>query len=101
MAEAGAFGPDFQAPVAELAFWKLSGRHLQGEDKPLFADDPDRLRDTIDNAAASLPALIAKFADPGTPFLAKPHPARSTYKDTYQGISRSGEWGGQGDDDGA
>jgi ATP-dependent helicase/nuclease subunit B len=101
MAESGAFGPEFQAPVAELAFWKLSGRHLQGEDKPLFADDPDRLRETIDNAAASLPALIAKFADPATPFLAKPHPARGTYKDVYQGISRSGEWGGQGDDDGA
>jgi ATP-dependent helicase/nuclease subunit B len=101
MAETGAFGPEFQAPVTELAFWKLSGRHEKGEDKPLFAGDPEKLRATIDNAAARLPSLIAKFANPATPYLARPHPARSTYKDVYQGISRSFEWGGQGDDDGA
>jgi hypothetical protein len=43
--------------------------------------------------------MIAKFANPATPYLAKPHPGRRTYKDVYAGISRRGEWGGQGDDD--
>jgi ATP-dependent helicase/nuclease subunit B len=99
MAEAGAFGRDFFAPVTELAFWKLSGRHLKGEDKELFKDKPDNLRAAIDDAAKNLPAMIAKFANPATPYLAKPHPGRRTYKDVYAGISRRGEWGGQGDDD--
>jgi ATP-dependent helicase/nuclease subunit B len=98
MAEAGAFGPQFHAQVTELAFWKLSGRHLKGEDKELFKDKPDELRAAIDDASKNLPALVAKFADPATPYLAKPHPGRSTYKDIYAGISRSGEWGGDGDE---
>jgi ATP-dependent helicase/nuclease subunit B len=101
MAEAGAFGPAFQTPVTELAFWKLSGRHVKGEDKPLFAAKPEELRAAIDAAAASLPVLVEKFADPATPYLAKPHPSRGTYRDTYAGMSRAGEWGGQGDDNGA
>jgi ATP-dependent helicase/nuclease subunit B len=99
MAEGGAFGPDFAHPVTELAFWKLSGRHLEGEEKPLFPDEPERLRAVIEDAAEKLPALVAKFADPATPYLAKPHPERGTYKDVYAGISRRNEWGGQGDDD--
>jgi ATP-dependent helicase/nuclease subunit B len=98
MAEAGAFGPDFFAPVTELAFVKLSGRHDPGEEKPLFPK-PDQLRAMIDKAAAELPALFAKFGDPATPYLARPHPDRKTFADTYAGISRRAEWGGEGDDD--
>jgi ATP-dependent helicase/nuclease subunit B len=98
MAEAGAFGPGFRAEVTELAFWRLSGRHLEGEEKPLFADDPAKLRAVIDAAADNLPALVAKFANPATPYLARPHPGRKLYKDVYAGISRSGEWGGSDDD---
>ncbi len=99
MAEAGAFGLDFLGPVTELAFWKLSGRHNKGEDKPLFAGKPDELRAVIADAAANLPQLFAKFADPLTPYLATPHPDRSTYEDIYKGISRRGEWGGEGPGD--
>ncbi len=99
MAEAGAFGPAFIGPVTELAFWKLSGRHDKGEDKPLFAAKPAELRAAIDAAAANLPRLFAKFADPLTPYLAAPHPDRSTYEDIYKGISRRGEWGGEGPGD--
>jgi ATP-dependent helicase/nuclease subunit B len=99
MAEAGAFGPEFAGPVTELAFWKLSGRHNKGEDKPIFAGKPAELRAAIDDAAANLPRLFAKFADPLTPYLATPHPDRSTYEDIYKGISRRGEWGGEGPGD--
>ncbi len=98
MAESGAFGPSFHAPVTELAFWKLSGRHLEGEEKPLFADDAAKLRAIIDEAAKNLPVLVAKFANPATPYLARPHPGRKLYKDVYAGISRTGEWGGPDDD---
>jgi ATP-dependent helicase/nuclease subunit B len=99
MAESGAFGPEFQGEVTELAFWKLSGRHLKGEDKSLFVGKPTELRAAIDAAAANLPELFAKFADPKTAYLAAPHPSRSTYEDIYKGISRRGEWGGEGPGD--
>jgi ATP-dependent helicase/nuclease subunit B len=98
MAEAGAFGDAFAGPVTELAFVRLSGRHDPGEEKPLFTK-PEDLRDIIDKAARELPTLFAKFADPHTPYLARPHPDRKTYADTYAGISRRAEWGGEGDDD--
>jgi len=99
MAEAGAFGLEFCGPVTELGFWKLSGRHNKGEDKPLFANKPAELRAAIETAASNLPELFAKFADPLTPYLAAPHPDRSTYEDVYKGISRRGEWGGEGPGD--
>ncbi len=99
MVEAGAFGADFTAPVTELAFWQLSGRAQAGADKPIAAAKPDELRAVIDDAAASLPELFAKFADEATPYLAQPHPDRSTYEDVYAGISRQREWGGEGGGD--
>jgi len=92
MAEAGAFGPAFAARVTELAFWRLSGRHAAGEEKEVFAGKPDDLRAAIDLAAKNLPVLVAKFADPATPYLARPHPQRAPYADPYAGLSRRAEW---------
>jgi ATP-dependent helicase/nuclease subunit B len=49
-----------------------------------------------------LPELFATFADPATPYLARPHPERGTYEDVYAGLSRRAEWSGEGEDgDGA
>ena len=93
MAEAGAFGQAFQGPVTELGFWKLSGRNKNGEDKPIALE-------AIAEAATKTPALFAKFSLESTPYLAAPHPERSPYDDPYKGISRRGEWGGEGDAEG-
>ncbi len=102
MAEAGAFGDAYAAPVTELAFWKISGRAAPGEEKPICDGKPEALRDIIDRAAAALPELFATFADPATPYLARPHPERGTYEDVYAGLSRRAEWSGEGEDgDGA
>jgi ATP-dependent helicase/nuclease subunit B len=98
MAEAGAFGEEFQGDVTELAFWKLSGRHVAGDDTPLFKK-PEILRDVIDKAAQRLPELFIKFADPATAYLSAPHPDRSTYDDPFRGLSRRSEWGGEGGHD--
>ncbi len=95
MAQTGAFGTELQGPVTELRFWKLSGRSSNGADKPIFAKDPEKLREAIANAEIRLPALLQKFARETTPYLATPHPGRKTYSDPYQGVSRSGEWGGE------
>jgi ATP-dependent helicase/nuclease subunit B len=95
MAEAGAFGPEFAAEVVELAYIKLSGRAEAGDEKPL---KPEQLRETVDKAAAALPALVAKFADPGMPYLAAPHPNRENKYDVYAGVSRRAEWQGEEQD---
>ncbi len=92
MAEAGAFGPGLAGAVAELVYWRLSGRHEPGMENALFSAKPDQLREVIDTARAMLPALFAKFADPTTPYLAAPHPARQNPYDPYAGISRRAEW---------
>ncbi len=96
MVEAGAFGAALQAGVTELAYWKLTGRHIAGSDKLLFKD-PGALRDVIDEARERLLPLFETFADQATPYLARPHPGRATYRDVYAGISRSGEWRGEGE----
>jgi ATP-dependent helicase/nuclease subunit B len=93
MAQAGAFGEAFAAEVTALAYIKVSGRAEAGAEtiiKPKHRSSPA----LIDEAAAALPKLFAKFADPETPFLAAPHPGRATYDDPYAGVSRRAEWGG-------
>jgi ATP-dependent helicase/nuclease subunit B len=98
MAEAGAFGAEYTGPVVELAYLKLSGRHAAGEEKTLFGKKPDQLRAVIDTAAAALPEIFEKFSRADTPYLAAPHPQRTTYADVYGGISRRAEWAGEAED---
>ena len=98
LAEQGAFGGDLQGEVAELAFWKLSGRSGNGESHALFSRHPEKLREVIQAAGEGLPALLEKFARATTPYLARPHPGRGLHQDFYAGVSRRGEWGGDGDD---
>jgi ATP-dependent helicase/nuclease subunit B len=91
MAEAGAFGPKYKATVAELAFWQLTGRRDSGKLQPVL-EKPEDLRDVITKAQKALPSLFRRYADPLTPYLARPHPDRTTYDDPYAGISRRAEW---------
>jgi ATP-dependent helicase/nuclease subunit B len=95
MAAEGCFGADFIGPVTELAYWRLMGRQAAGQLAPLFKRKPQVLGDVIAAARDKTPLLLAKFALGETPYLAKPHPSRSTYHDTYGGISRRAEWGGE------
>ena len=93
MAEIGAFGGDFTAEVKALIYVALSGRAAAGAETAILKK-PEELREVIDRAAG-LPALLEKFADPATPFLASPHPGRENRFDDYAGISRRAEWGGE------
>jgi ATP-dependent helicase/nuclease subunit B len=92
LAEAGCFGPDFWAPVTELTYWRLIGRHAAGEQKPLFKRKPEVLRAVIEAARDKIPVTLARFALADTPYLANPHPSRRTFRDVYAGISRRAEW---------
>jgi len=89
MAEAGAFGDAFAAEVVALRYLKLSGRAEAGKEQAL---KPEEVREVVDDAAAALPALFAKFAAPETAYLAAPHPARENRFDAYAGLSRRAEW---------
>jgi len=91
MAEAGAFGEEFRATVAELAYFKLSGRAEAGDETRPFKTDAD-IADAVAQAGAALPKLFAKFARAETPYLARPHPSRPNQYDAYAGISRRAEW---------
>ncbi|WP_298281215.1 double-strand break repair protein AddB [Acidocella sp.] len=95
MAEAGAFGEGFGAEVGEICYVRLSGRAAPGEARELMKKDGE-LRAVIDAAAQSLPALFAKYGEEATPYLAAPHPARANPYDVYGGVSRRGEWEGEG-----
>lgn len=97
MAQAGCFGDEFTGEVAELAYWKISGRHEAGEVREVKPKKPRVLREVIEDAARALPETFAKFADEKTPYLASPHPKRVNKYDVYAGISRRVEWAGEDD----
>ena len=97
MAQAGCFGVEFTGEVAELAYWKISGRHEAGWVREVKPQKPRVLREVIEDAARALPETFAKFADEKTPYLANPHPKRVNKHDAYAGISRRAEWAGEDD----
>ncbi|MCB5944476.1 double-strand break repair protein AddB [Acidocella sp. KAb 2-4] len=94
MAEAGAFGAEFHGDVAEMSYLKLSGRAAPGEETRPFRSKAE-LDEAVDQAAAALPELFARYARAEMPYLAAPHPARETPYDAYAGISRRAEWEGE------
>ena len=94
MAERGAFGPEFQGTAAELLYLKISGRHEPGQINEIR---PDKIPALIARAAAALPATFARFSDPATAYLARPHPDRTPAFSPYAGISRQAEWEGAGE----
>ncbi|GLR65533.1 double-strand break repair protein AddB [Acidocella aquatica] len=97
MAQAGCFGDEFSGEVAQLAYWKISGRHEAGEVREVKPKKPRVLREMIEDAAHALPQTFAKFADEKTPYLASPHPKRVNKYDVYAGVSRRAEWAGEDD----
>jgi ATP-dependent helicase/nuclease subunit B len=98
MAQAGHFGPEFAGrAVTELMFWKVSGQHEAGSEKPVRPKKGETIEAVIARAAAAMPEIFAKFARPDTAFLAAPHPARTNKYDVYGGISRRAEWAGDDD----
>ncbi|HUA76141.1 MAG TPA: double-strand break repair protein AddB [Acetobacteraceae bacterium] len=90
MAEAGAFGSDFARPAAELVYWALSGRTVPGEATSL--GDPEEIPGLVAAAASGLAALIARFDDPATPYLARPHPGNLPAYSDYDRLARVAEW---------
>jgi ATP-dependent helicase/nuclease subunit B len=85
----GAFGGVSGIPVA-LEYWKLGGRVPAGQRYPIDDGDPAAL---IEMALAKLRALVSRFDDPATPYLALPEPARRPRFSDYEHLERVGRSG--------
>ncbi|MFZ3234938.1 MAG: PD-(D/E)XK nuclease family protein, partial [Stellaceae bacterium] len=80
----GSFGEVSGTPAA-LEYWKLGGRTPAGQRCPVDDGDPGAL---VDRARAKLRALVERFDDPATPYLAVPVPARQPRFSDYEHLER-------------
>jgi len=84
----GGFEGVAPAPVAALAYWRLTGGPEAGEIKPLTHAPADLAAE----ARAGLAALLAAFDDPATPYRAVPRPSFAPrYSDTEH-LARTQAW---------
>ncbi len=97
MAEAGAFGPELTAPVAELIYWQLSGGFDPGASASLFKGNAAAIAAAVTEAAAALARLIDTFDDPTRPYLSHPHPGRAPRFADYAQLARVAEWSAAGE----
>jgi ATP-dependent helicase/nuclease subunit B len=82
----GSFGAVSGTPAA-LEYWKLGGRAPAGMRCPIDDGEPRAL---VDRAGAKLRALVERFDDPTTPYLAIPVPARRPRFSDYEHLERVG-----------
>lgn len=95
IASEGGFANVPAQPVAELAYWKLSGGRVRAEIHALKGD----AMAAANTALEGLVRLIAEFDNPGTPYRARPRPAAAPRFSDYDHLARVKEWsaGGPGD----
>ena len=80
----GSFGAVAGAP-ATLEFWRLTGGVPVGERRPIGEDDPNKL---IQSVLDRVRALIERFDDPATPYLAEPAPQWAPRYSDYRHLER-------------
>jgi ATP-dependent helicase/nuclease subunit B len=73
---------------AALEYWRLSGGEPAGERCRIDPDDPGAL---IDRVVARVEALIKRFDDPATPYLAVPSPRWAPRFSDYRHLERLAE----------
>jgi len=83
----GGFDGASGSPAA-LEYWRLSGGDPAGERCPIDAGDPGEL---IDRVLARVAALIDRFDDPATPYLAVPSPRWAPRFSDYRHLERLAE----------
>ena len=86
------------ATVGELLYVRLRGGAEAGEAIPIKFES-GTVDEQADNALARLAGLLAKFADPGTPYYSLLHPMWATHYGTYDHLARVQEWSLIGDDE--
>ena len=77
--------------VAELLYVRLSGGVEAGEERSVkFKDSTPDMK--ADEALAELTGVLAKFADPNSPYLSLRHPMWKNHYGTYDHLARIKEW---------
>ncbi|MEQ8964398.1 MAG: double-strand break repair protein AddB [Azospirillaceae bacterium] len=101
MVEAGAFDDLDPAPIAALAYWKLSGGRTAGSIQPVEPgrNQPLTMAEIVARTRDGAPKLLARFADPATPYRARPTPEFVPRFSDYAHLARIDEWAG-GDEEG-
>ena len=84
---AGGFKGVSGSPAA-LEYWRLSGAEPAGQRCPIDAGDPGAL---IDRVVTRVEALINRFDDPATPYLAVPAPLWAPRYSDYRHLERLAE----------
>ena len=97
MAAAGGFERVPEGAVSTLLYLKLSGGDPAGAEIQAGGSkaEPAALASA---AIDGLRALIDLFADPETPYLARPDPEKAPRYSDYAHLARLDEWGGGGSD---
>ena len=90
MALRGAFGPELEAPAAEIVYWRLSGGAEPGRERRPVADEA--LRALVDRCWRALEALVAAYDDPDQPYLSHPRPGHAPDYPDYAQLARVAEW---------
>jgi ATP-dependent helicase/nuclease subunit B len=98
MVEAGAFGPDMHGQVGALIYWHLTGGAEPGSSTILYKSDVVAIARATASASDSLVALLNAYDDPGTPYLAQPHPGQKPRFPQYAQLARVAEWDLAGQD---
>jgi ATP-dependent helicase/nuclease subunit B len=80
----GSFASIAGVPAA-LEYWRLSGGVPIGERRSIGGDDPDKLIQSVLNRVR---ALIDRFDDPATPYLAEPVPRWAPRFSDYRHLER-------------
>jgi ATP-dependent helicase/nuclease subunit B len=93
MAAAGAFDGVPAGAVRDLLYLKLSGGDPAGEEIRAGGPKPVPAALAAD-ALDGLEALVLRFSDPATPYLAQPDPERAPRYTDYAHLARLDEWGG-------
>ena len=87
IAERGGFD-GLAGKVESLAFWRLSGGPVSGEEKDAGRD----VRKLIEEAALGVDRLVAAFACEDTPYLSQPVPRFAPRYSDYRLLARVKEW---------
>ncbi|MFA5119619.1 double-strand break repair protein AddB [Zavarzinia sp.] len=89
----GGFAEVGPSSVGAIEVWRLTGGKPAGEVKTIGEGDAMTL---ADGAVEGAVRLLAAYADPDQPYLAKPNPKRAGFGD-YDHLARVGEWGEEGE----
>jgi ATP-dependent helicase/nuclease subunit B len=91
IAEAGGFRGVPAAPVAALEYWRVSGLRQPGDICPVGGGGAE-LRALVDEAVAGLRTLVARFADPATPYIPLARLKNGPVWGDYLQLARVKEW---------